>query len=69
MNCFKIKNTPLLPLGNARNIPEPIMYFVTRENIIESTFQVPQSVKSLAMTWIVKHSRIYFASIVYSDQF
>lgn len=38
MNCFKIKSTPFLALGNARNIPEPIMYFVTRENIIASTF-------------------------------
>jgi len=69
MNCFKIKNTPLLPLGNARNIPDPIMYFVTRENIIASTFQVPQSVKSLAIAWIVKHSRVYVSSVVYSDQF
>lgn len=69
MNCFKIKNTPLLPLGNARNIPDPIMYFVTRENNIAGTFQAPQSVKSLAMAWIVKHSRVYFSSIVYSDQF
>jgi len=69
MNCFKIKITQFLPLGNAKIFPEPIMYFVTREHIIASTFQVSQSVKSLAMAWIVKHSRVYFSSIEYSDQF
>lgn len=42
MTCFKIKNTRFLALGNARNIPEPIMYFVTREHIISSTWQVAQ---------------------------
>jgi hypothetical protein len=45
------------------------MYFVTRENIIETTFQVAQSVKSLAAAWIVRHLRVYFSSIEYSDQF
>ena len=39
-NCFKIKNTQFLPLGNATNIPEPIMYFVTREKILISNFHM-----------------------------
>jgi len=69
MNCFKIKITQFLPLGNAKTFLEPIMYFVTREHIIASTFQVAQSVKSLAMAWIVKHSGVYVSSIEYSDQF
>ena len=55
VHCFKIKNTQFLSLGNARTIPERIMYFVTREHIIASTFQVAQSVKSLAMALIVKY--------------
>lgn len=64
MNHLKIRDKKFLPLGNTGKIPNSIIHFVMRKpkwRAYPSTCNISQSIRCLAMAWIIKQWKGFFS--------